>query len=93
MSESRNSRDPLAIVIALVTLVVQIGAWFYWGGKIETRLTTVESRVIGNEARIAETSNKNAAQDVSVAVITTQLATIQSTVDRIDRNIADGNKR
>jgi hypothetical protein len=86
--DSRN-RDPLAIAVAIMSLGVQVGAWFYWGGKMETRLDAVEKRVEQGEQRATVNSNSNASQDVAIAVITTQLSTIQSTVERIDRALQD----
>ena len=86
MSDQRD-RNPLAIVIAVVSLVVQGGAWFWWGGRVETRVEAGEKRMEAIEQREAAAALTNGAQDVSIAVITTQLSTIQSTVDRIDKRL------
>jgi hypothetical protein len=42
-----------------------------------------------SEQRAAATAELNGAQDVSIAVITTQLTAIKSTVDRIDAKLGD----
>lgn len=86
MADQRN-RDPLAIGIAVVGAAIQIGAWFYWSGKMETRLDAAEKRIEASEQRETAVSLTNGKQDVSIAVITTQLSTIQSTVDRIDKRL------
>lgn len=88
-----RNRDPLAIAAAVVSIVVQVGAWFYWGGKLETRVEAVEKRVEQSERSTSATATANAAQDVTIAVITTQLASIQGTVERIDRTLQEEKKR
>jgi len=88
MPEPKN-RDPLAIEVAVLSLGVQVGAWFYWGGKMEARLDLLEKRVEQAERRQAEATAANSEQDVSIAVITTQLAAIKSTVDSIDRKLGE----
>lgn len=87
MAEDRRNRDPLAIGIAAVGAAIQIGAWFYWSGKMETRLDAAERRIEANEQRGVGFAKDNSAQDVTIAVITTQLASIKSTVDRIDKRL------
>ena len=86
--DARN-RDPLAISIAVISLAVQLGLGLYWGGKIETRVETVEKRQEQGETRSDAVATSNAAQNVTIAVITTQLTTIQSTVERIDKTLQE----
>lgn len=88
MPEPKN-RDPLAIAVAVLSLGVQVGAWFYWGGKIEARLNTIEERVKDGELRDTALTSENRSQDVAIAVITTQLTTIQSTVSRIEDKLGE----
>lgn len=88
MAEQKQ-RDPLAIAVAVLSLGVQVGAWFYWGGKMEARMTTIEERVKDTEMRATTLTSENRSQDVTIAVITTQLSAIQSTVSRIDDKLSD----
>lgn len=87
MSIRESNRDPLAIGIAVLGAAIQIGAWFYWSGKMETRLDAIEKRADQTENREATTAVINGKQDVSIAVITTQLSQIQSTVNSIDQKL------
>lgn len=80
-----NNSNLLAIVVAITSLAVQIGAWFTWGGTIETRVDATEKRQEQLEQRVMAGATQNAAQDVTIAVMTTQLSSIQSTVERIDK--------
>jgi len=81
------SRDPLAIGIAVVGLIAQCGLWFYWGGKLETRVENVEQRVdtIDNSQR--ETEKCDATQNSSIAVTTTQYTEVIRRLDSIDRKL------
>jgi hypothetical protein len=79
-----NQRDWLAIAVAVLTLVMNLGLWFWWGGKMDTISTNHEARIAGIESRERGESVSNSARDVSIAVMTSQLEDIRATVNRIE---------
>lgn len=81
-------RENLAIAIAMVTLVVQLGAWFWWGGKMEQRMTNIEQRVDDQAARLEAERDKRGKSDTEVAVIVTQYTEIIKRLDRIEHQNA-----
>lgn len=78
-----SNRDPLAITIAAVGLVAQVGMWIWWGGRIEQRVVALE----GSQTRVDAAQEKNAAQDVQIAVITTQYGQILTAIGDLKAEI------
>lgn len=82
----RPNKDPLAIAVAVVSLVVQLGAVLYWGGKLTQRVDDIEAHVTLLSQYTSRNTEKTSAHDVSIAVINSQLTEIKDTVNRIDVN-------
>lgn len=74
-----EGRDPIALAgIALAIIVNLVGmAWI--AGKFDQRMTTAERDISELKAK----SSKDSAQDIQIAVITTQLAIINQGVSEI----------
>lgn len=95
VSEGRtqHNRDPLAIVVAVLGLITQIGTWIWWGGRIDERVEAHETRIAAVEQRAQQREDAKSiidgVQTTQIAVITTQLESIKSSVDRIDRKIPE----
>jgi hypothetical protein len=71
-----RERDPLAIGLAALGIMSQVGIWIWWGGRIEQRVATLE----GSQPRLDSVQEKNAAQDVQIAIITTQYGQILTAI-------------
>jgi hypothetical protein len=83
----RNERDWLAIAVAVVTLVTNIGLWVWWAAKLDAIATNHENRIEGIEQRERGSTVSNSARDVSMAVMTSQLEQIKDTVNRIENRM------
>lgn len=82
-----SKRDPLAIVIALVSLFTQVGAWVYWGGKLEGRVTSLEQRQDKTETTSAAAVIRAGEHDVKIAVTVQQQADIIARLTRIETKV------
>lgn len=74
-----ENRDPWTIGAVIISIVVQLVGWAWVGGKFDQRMANVESEVTELKAK----STKDSVQDIQIAVITTQLATISTGVTEI----------
>lgn len=84
MSDRSAQRDWLAIAIGLLGFATQIGAWFYWGGKLETRVAAIERRQERHETIQSSASAKDGEQDVKIAVSVSQQSDIIVRLQRIE---------
>lgn len=71
------------LALNIVATIVGV-AWIQ--GKNDQRMTTVEREVVELKAK----SSKDAAQDIQIAVITTQLSIISTGVSEIKANLEKG---
>lgn len=83
--ESR--RDPLAIAIALLGFITQVGAWVYWGGKLEGRVAALEQRQEKTEQVTASAVVRDGEHDVKIAVTVQQQADIIARLTRIETKV------
>lgn len=74
-----RERDPWTIGALVFSIFVQISGWAYYGGKFDQRVTNAEGEITELKAK----ATKDAAQDVQIAVIGVQLATISTGVGEI----------
>jgi Tfp pilus assembly protein PilO len=84
-----SPRDPLAIFIAAVGLLAQVGVWIWWGGKMDQRVSTIEANQEKAERRADEKVSVDAVQTVQIEVLKTDLGYIKASVDKIDRKIPE----
>jgi Tfp pilus assembly protein PilO len=84
---AESKRDPLAILIAVAGLVVQLGLGMYWGGKLESRVSNVEQTMQRVEIRQTDTDRTVSAQAASIAVTTAQYTEMIRRLDAIDRKL------
>lgn len=91
MTEGRtqHNRDPLALVVATLGLITQIGTWIWWGGRIDQRVMTLEQTQQRYQQREEAKMIVDGVQTTQIAVITSQLEGIKTSVDRIDRKIPE----
>jgi len=82
-----GQRDPLAIVIAVVGLIVQLGVGFYWSGRLENRVTTVEQRLSRAETELPARAAHDGEQDVKIAVSVAQYTEVIGRLDRIEQKM------
>jgi hypothetical protein len=75
----REGRDPWTVGTVVLGIVINIGSLAWVGGKFDQRVTTVEADVTDLKAK----ATKDAAQDIQIAVIATQLTTISAGVGEI----------
>ncbi len=74
-----EGRDPIAWAGIALTALVNIGGFAWMAGRFDERQANTEQRVTKLEAK----AEKDAEQDVKIAVISNQLATISSGVGEI----------
>ena len=88
-----NNRDPLAIAVAALGLITQIGAWVWWGSKLDQRVQVLENNAIEERRSQREESRENAAidgiQNVQIAGMQSDIRSIKESVERIDRKIPE----
>lgn len=87
MAAGDSKRDPLAIVIAAVSLVTQVGLWFMWGGNMEARMSAVEERTGKVETVQASSVLRDGEHDVKIAVSVQQQADIIARLTRIETKV------
>lgn len=80
-------RDPLAIAIGVASIVAQLGMWFYWGGKIEARMSSLEDRTTKVETISAAAVMRDGEHDVKIAVTVQQQADIIARLQRIETKV------
>lgn len=83
-----EGRDPVAIAGIALAIVVNIVGLAWIAGKFDQRMTTAERDITELKAK----SSKDSAQDVQIAVITTQLAIISSGVTEIRTKLEEERK-
>lgn len=86
--DSRN-RDPLAIAVAVLSILVQLGMWFYWGGKIETRVSALEENGRADKVYRDAALQKDATHDSQLAVVTTQYAEVIRRLGNIESKLEE----
>jgi len=86
-------RDPWAIAVAVLSILTQFGIYIWWGGRLDQRVEAHDQRLAAVEARAQQREDAKAIidgmQTTQIAVITAQLESIKSSVDRIDRKIPE----
>jgi hypothetical protein len=78
-----EGRDPIALIGIALAIVVNIAGLSYIGGKFDHRMTTAERDI----AELKAKGTKDAAQDIQIAVISTQLTLINSGVSEIKASL------
>lgn len=74
-----EGRDPIAWAGIATTVLVNIAGIAWLAGRFDQRMSTAEANIAKLEAK----AEKDAAQDVKIAVISEQLAAISSGVGEI----------
>lgn len=98
VSEGRNqnNRDPLAIAVAALGLVTQVGAWIWWGGRLDQRVSVLESNAVEERRQQREESKEKVSMDgiqnVQIAGMQSDIRSIKDSVERIDRKIPERNR-
>lgn len=86
-------RDPWAIAVAALSILTQFGMWIWWGGRMDQRVESHDQRLGAVEQRTQQREDAKAVidgiQTTQIAVITAQLESIKSSVDRIDKKIPE----
>lgn len=74
-----EGRDPVALIGIGITILVNLAGMAWIAGKFDQRMATAERDIIELKAK----ADKDGQQDVQIATISVQLATIQSGVAEI----------
>ena len=78
-----EGRDPIAWTGIVLTVIVNIAGIAWLAGRFDERQSNTEQRVTKLEAK----AEKDAEQDVKIAVISNQLATISTGVGEINAKL------
>lgn len=84
----RTARDPIAWIGIAVTVLANIAGLAWLAGKFDERMNNAEADIAKLEAK----SEKDAKQDVQIAVISEQLATISTNVGEIKGKLEARNR-
>lgn len=87
MAIDSSKRDPLAIAIAVVGLVAQLGIGIYWGGKLESRVTAVERTIEKTETRQSSIEKQDGVQDAQIAVNVAQYTEVLRRLGNIETKL------
>lgn len=79
----------LAVVVAVASLITQIGVVILWGGRIDARMGTAEKALDKHDILIREIGTSNAKQDTSIASNQVAYADIIRRLDSIERKLDD----
>lgn len=79
-----DKRIPLAIIMGFV---LQTGALFYWGGKMEQRVTTLESRSMQCEEKHLANENEMSSLAESAVEIKTHLQYMRIHISDIKKSL------
>lgn len=71
--------------LTIINIFITVGAFFFFGGKLDQRVTTLEQKEIQHDIKDNGTSIAVSALTVDTAVIKDQVGRINSWVDRQDR--------
>lgn len=81
--QAARYRDPFAICIAAFGVLVQVGGFLWFGGQLVQRVNHAEKSI----ENLQTESATNAKQDSQIAVLTSQLVSMQITLQSIDRKL------
>lgn len=79
--------DWLAVGVAALSIVTQVGAWMWWGGRLSQRVDTLEVNQQRQGDQLNEFSRDNAKQDTALGVTGQQYADIIRRLDGIERKL------
>lgn len=79
--------DWLAVAVATLSIITQVGAWMWWGGRLSQRVDTLEDNQKHQEERLNEFGRDNAKQDTALGVTGQQYADIIRRLDGIERKL------
>lgn len=73
--------------MSLVGLIAQFGMWFYWGGRLEGRVASLEVRQDKTEQVTQTAVIRDGEHDVKIAVTISQQAEIIARLQRIETKV------
>lgn len=85
--EKPHSPNWLAILVAVTSLVVQIGAFFWYGGRLSQRVDTIEAVLVEGRQRDSALVDDNGRQNVTLGIIGQQYGEINRRLDGIERKL------
>ena len=77
----------LAIAVAVLSIVVQVGTFFWYGGRLSQRVETLEAIQMDARRRADDLSNDNGKQNVTLGIIGQQYGEISRRLDGIERKL------
>ena len=81
------SWERAAVLISVLGLLFQIGAWIWWGGRLSQRVDMLEASRSQELEMATRSSDVNGRQDVDIAVIRAQYADILTQLNRISEKL------
>lgn len=88
MSETKSLRvEWLAVAASALTLLVTLGGWVWWGGRLSQRVDTLEIQMQQASEERRDLHTENGKQQTDIEVIKAQYAEIISRLNRIDQKL------
>ena len=81
------SWERAAVLISVLGLLFQFGAWIWWGGRLSQRVDMLEASRSQELEMATRSSDVNGRQDVDIAVIRAQYADILTQLNRISEKL------
>lgn len=75
--------DWIAVVFTALTLVAQLGAWVWWGGRLSQRVDMLEMQMKQEQTAHEYGRDTNSRQDAEIAVAKQQYTEIKEMLNRI----------
>jgi hypothetical protein len=85
--ETLLSWERAAVLISVLGLLFQVGAWIWWGGRLSQRVDMLEASQSQELQMHTNFRDANARQDVDIAVIKQQYSDILAQLNRIAQHI------
>lgn len=76
-----------AVLISVLGLLFQVGAWIWWGGRLSQRVDMLEASRAQELDMSNHAADANSRQDVDIAVIKSQYADILMQLNRISEKL------
>jgi hypothetical protein len=88
---SRHRRQPhpnwLAIAVAVISIIVQVGTFFWYGGRLTQRVDTLEAVLVEQRQRDVSLAEDNGRQNVTLGIIGQQYGDISRRLGSIESKL------
>lgn len=77
-------KENISIAVSVVAIIMNVGVLFYFGGRIEQRVTNVETGLLETRIDLKASTTDNARQDVSIASQEAKYGEINRQLSRLE---------